>query len=178
MLFCKGTSSNILVLSDFFARYANISDQQINPKKSTIFSGSISQPRLAHIVNTLGFNIGVLPFFYFGVPILKVKPKAIYFQQVADKIKVKLASLKASLLTCAGRLQLLKSVIQSMIVYYIIIHAWAISLIKQFERCMRNFLWSGDLNNGKLVAVSWKVVCSPVKEGSIGLRSLSKINDA
>lgn len=42
MLFCKGSSSNIQVFSTFFAKYAEISGQAINPQKSTIFAGSIS----------------------------------------------------------------------------------------------------------------------------------------
>ncbi|RHN75199.1 hypothetical protein MtrunA17_Chr2g0318571 [Medicago truncatula] len=37
MLFCKGTSSNIHILSEFFARYTHITSQVINPIKSTIF---------------------------------------------------------------------------------------------------------------------------------------------
>ncbi|AES66745.1 hypothetical protein MTR_2g081130 [Medicago truncatula] len=71
---------------------------------------------LAHITNSLGFNIGSLPFLCLGVPIFKGKPKAAYFQPVVDKIKV--------------------------------------NYIKELEKCMRNFLWSGDLNNRKLATVS------------------------
>ncbi|MCI11700.1 RNA-directed DNA polymerase (Reverse transcriptase), partial [Trifolium medium] len=62
MLFCKGTSSNIQILSDFFVRYAQNSGQVRNPQKSTIFGGSISHTRLSHIANQLNFNIATLPF--------------------------------------------------------------------------------------------------------------------
>ena len=43
---------------------------------------------------------------------------------------------------------------------------------------MRNFLWSGDLNNRKLITVSWKKVCTPIDKGGLGIRSISKLNDA
>jgi hypothetical protein len=79
MLFCKGNSSNIHHLSNFFARYAQVSGQIINPKKSTIFAGSIPSSRLQFIASALGFKIGSLPFLYLGVPIFKGKPKATYF---------------------------------------------------------------------------------------------------
>ncbi|MCH88157.1 RNA-directed DNA polymerase (Reverse transcriptase), partial [Trifolium medium] len=82
-----------------------ISVQAINPQKSTIFVGSISNARLQSIANSLGFSIGTLPFIYLGVPIFKGKPKAIYFQPLVDKIKTKLASWKASLLSYAGRVE-------------------------------------------------------------------------
>lgn len=51
---------------------------------------------LASFVNLLGFNIGTLPFIYLGVPIVKGKP-------IADRIQVKLAPWKATLLTMVGR---------------------------------------------------------------------------
>jgi hypothetical protein len=49
MLFCKGSNSNIQLLSNFFAKYAQISGQMINPQKSTIFAGSMSSSRLNSI---------------------------------------------------------------------------------------------------------------------------------
>jgi hypothetical protein len=173
MLFCKGGSSNIHVLSSFFTRYAQISGQVINPQKSTIFAGSMSKTRLQSIVVSLGFNIGTLPFIYLGVPIFKGKPKAIYFQPLVDKIKIKFASWKASFLSYAGRCQLIKSVVQSMMIYSISIYSWPVRLIKELERYLRNFLWSGDLNVRKCVIVPWKIVCSPIDEGGLGVRSLS-----
>ncbi|CAJ2645220.1 unnamed protein product [Trifolium pratense] len=178
MLFCKGTSSNIEVLSSFFARYAQISGQYINPHKSTIFAGSITHTKLTSIASSLGFCIGTLPFMYLGVPIFKGKPKAVYFQPLVDKVKMKLASWKASLLTYAGRIQLVKSVIHSMLVYSITTYSWPISLIKMLDRYMRNFIWSGDLLVRKLVTVSWNKMCSPIDEGGLGIRSLSNLNKA
>ncbi|KAI5422272.1 hypothetical protein KIW84_045654 [Lathyrus oleraceus] len=140
MLFCKGNSSNIKALSTFFDRYAQISGQVINPLKSTIYGGSISHQRLTHIVGSLGFSIGTMPFIYLGVPIFKGK------QPLVNKIKLKLS--------------------------------FPVILCIQLERYMRNFLWSGDLENKKLVTVSWSTVCTPVSEGGLGLRSIPKINEA
>lgn len=178
MLFCKGTSQNIQILSDFFTRYAQISGQIINAQKSTLYVGSMTHARLMNIANTLGFMVGTLPFIYLGVPIFKGKPKAAYFQPVVDKIKLKLASWKASLLSFAGRLQLIKSVVESMMIYSITIYNWPVKLIKELEKYMRNFLWSGDLNSRKLVIVAWKKVCTPIEEGGLGIRSISMLNDA
>jgi len=43
---------------------------------------------------------------------------------------------------------------------------------------MRNFLWSGDINQKKLVAVAWQIMCKPFKKGGLGIRSLANINEA
>lgn len=45
------------------------------------------------------------------VTIFKGRPKAIYFQLVVDKIKKKFAAWKVSMLSIAGRIQLLRYVI-------------------------------------------------------------------
>jgi ribonuclease HI len=178
MLFCKGTASNVEIFSQFFARYAQISGQLINPQKSTLYAGAMSQTRVHHIAHSLGFSVGTLPFLYLGVPIFKGKPKVCHFLPIIDKIKLKLAAWKASLLSYAGRVQLVKSVIQSMVIYSISVYAWPVSLIKELEKYIRNFIWSGDLNVRKMVTVPWHIVCTPLAEGGLGVRSLSVLNQA
>ncbi|CAJ2652147.1 unnamed protein product [Trifolium pratense] len=178
MVFCRGKLSCIQAFKNLFTEYANCSGQIINVSKSTLYSGGISQVRLAHIANLIGFNIGSLPFIYLGVPIFKGKPKTRYFYPIADRIKSKLSAWKASLLSIAGRVQLVKSVIQSMLVYSISVYSWPVSILKSIETWTRNFIWSGDINQKKLVTVSWKRVCLPPDEGGLGLRSLISINEA
>jgi len=130
------------------------------------------------LANNLGFNIGTLPFTYLGVPIFKGKPKYAYFQPIADKIKNKLSAWKASLLSIVGRVLLIKSVIQGMLVHCITIYSWPVMLLKDLEKRMRNFIWSGNINQRKLVIVAWNKVCRPFKEGGLGIKNLSDINEA
>jgi len=138
----------------------------------------MSSHRVSQIANVIGFNIGTIPFTYLGVPIFKGKPKYVYFQPIADKVKVKLSAWKASLLSIAGRVQLIKSVIQSMLLHCLTIYSWPVNLLKDLEKWMRNFIWSGDINQRKLVTITWHKVCKPYKEGGLGIRNLSDINEA
>jgi hypothetical protein len=161
MIFCKGTLSGLKALKELFTAYALESGQVINTSKSTIYPGSISHGRLNLIVQLLNFNIGSLPFNYLGVPIFKGKPKASYLQPIADKIKLKLSAWKVSLLSIAGRVQLVRSVIQSMLIYSISLYSWSVSLLKDIEKSVRNFIWSGDIDRRKLVTISWKKICRP-----------------
>jgi len=165
-------------LQDLFKDYALASGQIINAAKLTIFAGSISMSRLSIIADRLGFKIGTMPFLYLGAPIFKGKPKKIYFQPIADKIKLKLSAWKASLLSMAGRVQLVKYVIQGMLIHTISIYVWPVSLLKDLEKSIRNFIWSGDIDRRKLVTVSWKNLCKPIEEGGLGLRSLTLLNEA
>jgi len=111
MVFCKGKVAGLQALQNLFKNYALASGQVINVNKSTIFSGSMSASRLNHIAEILGFKICTLHFIYLGAPIFKGKPKKIHFQPISDKIKLKLSGWNASLLSMAGRVQLVKYVI-------------------------------------------------------------------
>jgi len=178
MIFCKGKLYSIKAFMDLFNSYALASGQVINPSKSTVYYGSISNTRLEQITNLIGFNKGSLPFSYLGVPIFKGKPKKSHLQPIADKIKSKLGAWKASLLSIAGRVILVKFVIQGMMMHTISLYSWPNSLLKEVEAWVRNFILSGDISKRKLVTVSWRKVCKPFSEGGLGLRSLYTVNEA
>jgi hypothetical protein len=91
---------------------------------------------------------------------------------------LKLSAWKASLLSIAGRVQLVRSVVQSMLIYSISIYSWPESLLKDIEKCMRNFIWNGDIEKRKLVTLSWKNLCKRFNKGGLSIRSLSKLNKA
>ena len=178
MVFCKGKNSSLIAFKELFTKYAACSGQIININKSFIYVGGISDSRLDSIVNMLGFYTGAVPFNYLGAPIFKGKPKVIHFQLVVDKIKTKLDSWKASLLYMAGRVQMVKSVINNMLLHTMAVYSWPISLLREIERWIKNFIWSGDKDKRKLVIVSWKKVCSDLFEGGLGIKSLICLNEA
>jgi hypothetical protein len=72
------------------------------------------------------------------------------------------SSCKASLLSIAGRVQLVKSIVLGMIQHTIALYCWPASSIKSLECSIRNFIWHK--------------VCKPTSQGGLGLRSISQIN--
>ncbi|KAK2416760.1 hypothetical protein QL285_039127 [Trifolium repens] len=158
LVYCTGMQSNLIALKELFTRYALASGQVVSASKSVIYSGGITQTRLSHLAEIFGFSIGFLPFLYLGVPIFKGRPKVTHLQPVTDKIKAKFSAWKASLLSIAGRIQLVKFVVQSMLVYSISIYSRPVSLLRSLEKWIKNFIWSGDINQRKLVTVAWKKV--------------------
>lgn len=63
-------------------------------------------------------------------------------------------------------------------IYSFHVYMWPISLLKSMDRCIRNFIWSGNTYKRKLVTVAWQKLCSPVSSGGLGLRFLRSINEA
>jgi len=126
----------------------------------------------------LGFSIGSLPFTYLGAPIFKGKPKKIHFQSIVDGIKLRLASRKAALLSIARRVQMVKAVVQSMLLHTMTIYSWPVSLIREIEKWIKNFIWSGDIAKRKIVIVAWKKICATYEEGGLNIRSIVGLNEA
>ncbi|XP_019450653.1 PREDICTED: uncharacterized protein LOC109352923 [Lupinus angustifolius] len=178
LIFCKGIKRNILALKKLIDTYAQASGQHINPSKCKFFSTQATPSKIASISSWLGFTRGSLPFSYLGVSIFKGKPKTIHLQPIADRIVLKLAKWKGSTLSIIGRVELVKSIIHSMLVFSFHVYLWPSSLLKLIDKSMRNFIWSGDISTRKLVTVAWHKICTPTIEGGLGLRSISDLNQA
>jgi hypothetical protein len=143
-----------------------------------VYFGNISDRRRHVLADILGFSIRTIPFIYLGIPIFKGKPKVCYLQAIADKIRSKLYAWKASLLSMAGRAELVKSIVHNMLLYNFHIYQWPASLLADVDRWTRNFIWSGDVEKRQMTTLAWHKVCKPKDEGGLGLRSIKSINKA
>lgn len=178
MIFGKATQKSIKNLMDLFRKYGDISGQHLSPSKCHFYHGSLSPAKVSLLRSLLGFSEGSLPFKYLGVPIFVGKPRCSHLLPIVDRIKTKLASWKGHLLTHMGRVQLVRSVVHGMLLHSFMIYPWPFRLIKMLDRYIKNFIWSGDVTKRKPVVVAWHMVCSPVAEGGLGLRSIKLINKA
>lgn len=115
---------------------------------------------------------------FLGVSILKGKPKMSHLQPIANRIKCKLASWKCSIIFIMGRMQLVNSIINNMLLYSFHIYVWPVALHKSTDRWIRNFVSSGNIYIKKIVIVAWKKCCLPTAEGGLGLRAIKAINSS
>ncbi|XP_019455064.1 PREDICTED: uncharacterized protein LOC109356183 [Lupinus angustifolius] len=144
--------------------------QCLNRNKCKFYSSQASARKLSNIKNWLGFDVSQLPFTYLGVHLFKGKPKAIHLQYIADKIVNKLSKWRGSILSIMGRVEIVKSIILSMLGYSFHVYLWPANLLRKMDANIKNFIWSGDPTINKMVTVVWHKVCTPVKEGGLGIR--------
>ena len=173
---CVGSKKNICCLLRIFQAYSDASGQFFNFKKSKLFNGAMTVTRRNMLAHLSSFSVGTLPFQYLGFPIFQGKPKCIHFQPIADRIKVKLAIWKGVLLSIMGRVQLVKSIVHGMLVYYFHIYCWLVQLLQMLDRWIKNFVWSGDIYTRKICTISWKDVCRPWEAGGLDLKSTRSSN--
>ncbi|XP_019431829.1 PREDICTED: uncharacterized protein LOC109338932 [Lupinus angustifolius] len=178
IIFCKATAPQLLNLKNLVLDYSKISGQVINLPKCNFFSADASARKIGRIASTLGFSAGSIPFSYLGVPIFYGKPRKVHLQAIADRILSKLANWKGASLSIMGRVEIVKSIIQSMLVYSFHVYKWPATLLKLLDNAIRNFIWSGSSTQQKICTVAWSKMCSPTSEGGLGLRSLRQMNRA
>ncbi|KAF5761432.1 putative reverse transcriptase zinc-binding domain-containing protein [Helianthus annuus] len=100
------------------------------------------------------------------------------WEPVVSKFKTRLSKWKANSLSIAGRLTLIKSVLDSLPSYYFSLFKAPKKVISDLEGLMRRFLWGGTEDMRKMSWVSWEVVTKRIKDGGLGIAPLKINNNA
>ena len=114
-------------------------------------------------------NSGELPVRYLGLPLISKRLSAKECSPLIQAVSHRLQSWKAKLLSYAGRLELIKSVLSAMHLYWMSVFALPSSVLQEIDKMMMGFLWFGH-GNMKCILTSWKNVCRPKDEGGLGIR--------
>ncbi|KAL0288057.1 UNVERIFIED_CONTAM: putative ribonuclease H protein [Sesamum radiatum] len=176
LIFCSGTIESVSVIRDVLSEFAAMSGLQVNPNKSqVILSKSVShrQPR----IELMGFQEGILPIKYLGVPLVASRLSIADCQPLLHKIDCRLAGWEQHNLSLAGRTQLIRLVLSSLHTYWASVFILPKSVINAIEQRMRTFLWKGSSGRG-YAKVSWVQVCRPKEEGGLGIRRVLYLNRA
>lgn len=80
------------------------------------------------------------------------------------------------MLSFAGRLTLIKSVVACLPSYYISIYKMPKGVAKTIDKLQAMFLWGSSEVKRKVHLVRWQELIKPKKQGGLGVRSLSEMN--
>ncbi|KAL2225755.1 UNVERIFIED_CONTAM: hypothetical protein Sindi_3051300 [Sesamum indicum] len=75
------------------------------------------------------------------------------------------------------RVQIIKSVLTAMSVYWASAFILPKKVVNEIEKRLRAFLWKGMTNSG-YAKVAWKDICRPKEEGGLGFKDISTLNRA
>lgn len=117
-----------------------------------------------------------LPLKYLGLPLGANPSRKSTWKPVLEKLKLKLASWKKRLLSFAERLTLIKSVLSSLLTYYLSLFKIPAGVAKEIEKLQSSFLWGGFDLRKKVHLVKWDVVTLNKRFGGLGVRRISIIN--
>ncbi|XP_026433322.1 uncharacterized protein LOC113330706 [Papaver somniferum] len=178
LIFCRGNQHSLQNLKNMLVLYEHASGQCVNYAKSKFYFGGDRISRAIAISNYLGMERAMFPDKYLGIQLNPGIVWHIHVRQVVEKIMNKLAGWKGKLLSFQVRIVLIKSVISSYVIHSMAFYKWPCTVIKQVERAIRNFLWSGDAEKRKYFTVLYDDLCLSKREGGLGIKKLNDVNRA
>ncbi|GJR53134.1 putative RNA-directed DNA polymerase [Tanacetum coccineum] len=177
-IFARGDLDSARVIMESLDEFKLTSGLVPSIPKSTAFFCNVPNHVKISILNIMPFAEGNLPVKYLGVPLISSRLLNKDCKVLVEKAKNRIEDWKNKSLSFAGRLQLCKSVISSLHVYWASVLIIPKGIIYDIQSLIRGFLWcNGEYKRGK-AKVAWDDICLPKSEGGLGLRSLDLFNMA
>nr|KAJ0222221.1 hypothetical protein LSAT_V11C200063020 [Lactuca sativa] len=157
MIFCHGNKASVKVIKEALDEFAGVAGLNPNLAKSHIFFGNVKANMKKKILDSLAFVEGKLPMRYLGLPLISTR---LFIRDCKRLITAHFFSSFSFPMYWAS----------SMLI--------PMSVIKEIEKMMKNFLWNHDESKKGRAKMAWSAICKPVANGGLGLRSLRMWNKA
>lgn len=139
LIFFDGSEGSIKGILNILEEFKQASGLGINPEKSALFLDGGDFQVSQEISTRQGLQQGSFPVRYLGVPLTTRKLRKQDYQPLLDRILSKFNAWTVKHLSYAGRLQLIKSVIYSIITFWASIFLFPISASKILSICAMPF---------------------------------------
>lgn len=173
LLFCRGDEGSVKIIKDCLTDFGKVSGRKANSLKSNIYLAGTTSMKSQRITDLLQFQKGEFPFKYLGVPMAASRLKVIQYSPLLESICSAISSWTASFLSFAGRLELIRAVIQGKTCYWLSMFNIPSAITYRIQRLYSIFLWGS-----KVARVSWENFCFPKSEGGIGLRKSENLEQS
>ncbi|KAL1191756.1 putative ribonuclease H protein [Cardamine amara subsp. amara] len=147
----------------------------MNRDKTILFHAGLNLQESGNL-SDLGFQHGLMPVRYLGLPLMHRKLRRADYSPLIDKIKARLHHWTVKCLSFAGRLQLITSVVYSLVNFWLSAFALPKGCLKEIQSLCARFLWAGDIDKKAAAKVAWTNLCLPKSEGGLGLRDFVRWN--
>ncbi|KAL2248030.1 UNVERIFIED_CONTAM: hypothetical protein Sindi_2655300 [Sesamum indicum] len=177
LLFCHADMDSIGVFKIGLDRFAVWSGLRLNVQKSHLIISRSAQGLRDEMLTALGFQEGVLPMRYLGLPLLSSRLTIADCRPLLMKIEKRIAGWEGIALSYAGRVQIIKSVLMALSLYWASAFILPKKVTNEIEKRLRTFLWKGTSTSG-YAKVAWKDLCRPKEEGGLGFKDITLLNRA
>lgn len=172
LVFLDGTTRSLAGVMGVMGRFAKMSGLHINVVKTSIFVSGENVTPLLETAAGMGINVGTLPIRYLGMTLTTRTLTSTDYEPLIDKIRRKMMCWSTKALSYAGHLQLIKTVIASIVNFWTSVYILPVGCLETIESMCSNFLWSGTPTQSHKVKVNWEDICLPKDEGGLGVRKL------
>lgn len=170
ILFINNDSDSILGVKRVLQCFEILSGLHINFDKSSLYGFHEDHDQLVQWAEMLGCRVGFGPISYLGASIGTPSTSIKFWNPLLDKIEDRLQNLNSDNLSMAGRMVLLKSVVDSMPIFWFTLFRIPMGVLDKMEKLRRQFLWGKSTQNGqKPHLLNWTAICKPKINGGLGL---------
>ncbi|XP_028057321.1 uncharacterized protein LOC114261287 [Camellia sinensis] len=145
ILFCEAEWVEVVTIKPILRCFEILLGLKINYHKSVIANIGVDEMLLQSFSSRLNCAHQRLPFKYLGLPLGANPSRLSTWKPVLDKFKQKLSTWKRRLLSFAGRLTIIKSVMSNLPIYYLSLFKIPMG-VKQLRRFKQTF-FGGDLTS-------------------------------
>ncbi|XP_020263459.1 uncharacterized protein LOC109839447 [Asparagus officinalis] len=174
LLFAKADGYSIMKLFYCLKEFSRVSGLEANPAKCSIYFSGVDDGLKNQVCSLLNFPEGMLPIHYLGLPLISKRLSYLDCSPLLSKISEQfLHWQKKKCLSYAGRIQLIKSVIMGIQIFWTSNYILPVKVLEKIDRMCSDFLW-----NNKIHLVSWESICRGKEQGGLGLYSPKSWNHA
>ncbi|GKA28993.1 RNA-directed DNA polymerase, eukaryota, reverse transcriptase zinc-binding domain protein [Tanacetum coccineum] len=98
-------------------------------------------------------------------------------QNLLDNVESRINCWRNKLLSYAGRIQLIASVLSAMHQYWASVYILPLTVMNELEKTFQKFLWNPRGSVKGKARVAWKFVCRPKEQGGRGFKPLQRWNE-
>lgn len=161
LMFYRANTSSVSNMMSTFDRFLKASRLEANTSKSNVYMSGVDRHNKKRLVHLLQMEEGVFPFRCLGVPLQSKKLNTRDCRPLVDKIIGRVKFWSSRLLSYAGRIQLVRSVIGGMKKFWDQIFCLPKKLIKMVEDVCQSFIWTSKEGLSRKAAVTWSQMVLP-----------------
>lgn len=173
VVFFKPTMITVKTIMDSLDSFYCITGLSINLAKSELMISGVSNDTINQITNLTSITQNADSSMYLGIPLATSRISYAQCIPLYERLTARLAVWTNRLLSQAGRLTLINSVMFSMTVYWSRAFILPIKLIKMIRRALSNFFWHGTVFSNKLSPCAFSKLEQPKSRGGLELRICS-----
>lgn len=166
-------------MKNILTDYATSIGLRINFHKSTLIPINTTPDLGQNIAKIFGCVVGSMPFTYLGLPLGTTRPTVQDLMLLVYHAERSIPT-SMSIMSKAGKLSLLNSLITSLIIYTMGTLKLPPKVLEQLDKIRRHCLWIKKTNQGEKSnsLAAWDLVCRPKQSGGLGVINLQVQNDA
>jgi len=175
---CEPNVQNIMCIKAILRCFEQSSCLKVNFHKSKIGAIGVDRYEVKMYYEILHCGLMDIPFTYLGLPIGSNPSRCSFWEPVLLKIRKKLSVWKGRNLSFAGRVCLIKSVINAVPLFYLSFFKAPTGVCKEIIKLQRKFLWEWGKEGRKIAWTTWENICKAKEEGGIGIKCIDLFNKA